>query len=106
VKIFRHVEGPGVVRLALIGELDMDTVEMLRTSVEREISAHPPHRLVIDLASTAFCDSTGIKTLMDARSAATDRGVCFQATNPCGITRKTMQITGVLEILTEPTTAT
>src|SRR5690242_193361 len=83
----------------------MAIVETLRASVEREISVGPPDRLVIDLTGTAFGDSTGIRALVDVRSTATDRGVRFQATNPCGITRKTMQITGVLQALTEPTTA-
>jgi anti-sigma B factor antagonist len=105
MKIDRHVEDNGVVWLRLIGELDLETVETLHASIEREIDAHPPKQLIVDLAGTAFCDSTGISALMDARAAATGRGVSFQVMNPSGITRRTMQVTGVLHVLTAVTQA-
>ncbi|WP_145776524.1 STAS domain-containing protein [Micromonospora olivasterospora] len=92
-------------RLALAGELEMATVETLYDTVAEAIAAGRPGRLVIDLAGVTFCDSTGIGALLDARAAANSSGVAFQATNPRGVTRRTMQITGVFEVLTGATAA-
>ncbi|MET8908408.1 STAS domain-containing protein [Micromonospora sp. NPDC004551] len=103
MRIIQDVDD-GLVRLSLIGELDMATVQPLCDRVEQAIKSGASG-LVIDLAGLSFCDSSGIRALMDARKAATSRGVAFQATNPQGVTRRTMEVTGVLDVLTTATAA-
>ncbi|MFG1953835.1 STAS domain-containing protein [Micromonospora sp. NPDC048830] len=105
MKVARHVDADGAVRLVLAGELDLATVETLYDSVTQTITAGRPGRLVVDLAGVTFCDSTGIGALLDARTAANSSGVAFQATNPRGVTRRTMQVIGVFEVLTAGTAA-
>lgn len=97
--------GPdGVVRLALDGELDLDTVEVLRRHVERAVNAlQPPHRLVIDLAELTFCDSTGVGALVEARDIAGRRGIPMHVINPQDMPRKVLALTGVLDLLTDTT---
>lgn len=101
MNITRHTSGEGGVRLALHGELELATVDRLHQHVRRELAAdRPPRRLVVDLAEVTFCDSTGLGALIEARAAAADRGVCFLAINPSGMTRKIMEVTGLLDMLT------
>ncbi|MFY1655964.1 STAS domain-containing protein [Micromonospora sp. WMMD1274] len=99
LKIARRVEG-NIVRLTLVGELDMATVEMLEAAVDDGLTEYRPHLLIIDLAGLVFCDSSGIRALLDACRAANYRGATFRATNACGMTRRVLQVTGVLDILT------
>jgi anti-sigma B factor antagonist len=100
MNIVRHVEGAGSVRLALAGELDLSTVDQLHWQVKHEWAAQPLARLVIDLAETAFCDPTGVGALIESRDAAVACGVAFLVINPSGMTRRVMDVTGVLSVLT------
>ena len=104
MKISQASDAAGVLRLSLIGELDMATTQTLQDRVEQAIDAGPPG-LVIDRTHLTFCDSSGIRVLLDARTAATSRRVVFEATNAQGVTRRTMEVTGVLDVLTTATAA-
>ncbi len=102
MNIVRHVEDADSVRLALAGELDSSTVDRLHLHVKQELAAQPlARRLVIDLADTTFCDSTGVGALIESHDAAAGCGVAFLVINPSGMTRTVMDVTGVLSVLTE-----
>ncbi|MFI7075492.1 STAS domain-containing protein [Micromonospora sediminicola] len=92
-------------RLALIGELDMATVGTLEEAVDQALTIDHPQQLILDLGELRFCDSRGIGALLEARHAATGRGAAFQAINPRGMTLRTMQVTGLLDLLTALTPA-
>lgn len=51
--------------LALFGELDLGTIEILREELERLNPDGPPRGLVIDLRELEFLDSTGLRLLLD-----------------------------------------
>jgi anti-sigma B factor antagonist len=88
------------VRLALAGELDLSTVDRPRQHVTQELAGEPPPRpLVIDLAETTCCDSTGIGALIEAHDGAANRGTHLSVINLSGLTRTVMQVTGVLTVL-------
>ena len=100
MNIERHTARNGATPLALTGDLDLASAEQLVQQVRRTLTeAHPPG-LVIDVEHLEFCDSTGVHALIQARRQAHQHGTTFQVTNPTGITRRTFQITGVLEVLT------
>jgi anti-sigma B factor antagonist len=100
VNITRHAGVRGEVRLTLAGELDLSTVDRLHEHVKQELADEPPpRRLVIDLAETTFCDSTGVGALIDARNVAADHGTDLVVINPNGMTRTVMDVTGVLPVL-------
>jgi anti-sigma B factor antagonist len=99
MKITSHAD-PGVTRLALTGDLDMATADLLIRQVTDALAGHPTRSLVIDAADLVFCDSSGVHALVSARREAHRHGSTFQLTNPHGITRRTLQITGVLDVLT------
>ena len=100
MNIIASHDGVGSTRLTVAGELDMATVGDLDHHVGAEVDPGRCRRLVIDVAGVTFCDSSGVHALLRARDAAHRRGVAFVITNPSGITRRTLEITGVLASLT------
>ena len=60
--------------LHVTGELDVATVPVLRTSVEKAL-AEAPDTVLIDLTATRFIDSTGCRELVRSAKAGTARGV-------------------------------
>ncbi|BCY07588.1 STAS domain-containing protein [Actinoplanes sp. L3-i22] len=89
---------PGVVRLALHGELDLATADLLDRAVTA-VLAEPPPQLVLDLADLTFCDSAGLDALLTARAGAFARDVRLRAVGARGIVHRTMTVTGLLELL-------
>ncbi|MBG0564701.1 STAS domain-containing protein [Actinoplanes aureus] len=100
MNIVRHTARNGPTTLTLAGDLDVATAGLLDQHVTRTLTEAGPGGLVIDVTNLEFCDSTGVHALIRARRQAHQHGTTFQVTNPCGITRRTLQITGVLEVLT------
>ncbi|GAA4607888.1 anti-sigma B factor antagonist [Actinoplanes octamycinicus] len=90
----------GVARLGLSGELDMSTTVLLREQVTATVAGARPRVLIIDAVDLDFCDSSGVQALVDARRRVLHEGIAFRLANPRGITRRTLQITGVLDVLT------
>ncbi|MEV6396235.1 STAS domain-containing protein [Streptomyces sp. NPDC051907] len=62
----RTAPGDGSYVLALAGELDHDSAEVLRTALAEGLASRPP-RVVVDFAELGFCDSTGLNALLKAR---------------------------------------
>ncbi|MEU1124643.1 STAS domain-containing protein [Streptomyces sp. NPDC005899] len=55
--------------LEIVGELDYDTAAELRERLAA-VTLRPGQRLVLDLGSMRFCDSSGIAALIAARNHA------------------------------------
>ncbi|GIF45148.1 anti-sigma factor antagonist [Actinoplanes xinjiangensis] len=89
----------GVARLSLSGELDMSTTQELHDQVTTALAGARLRSLVIDAVDLDFCDSSGIQALVHSRSAAARQGVAFQLANAHGVTRRVLQVTGVLDEL-------
>jgi anti-sigma B factor antagonist len=99
--INRHTSAEGVVRLAVAGELDMDSSPRLESASRESVDVDGVTRLEIDLDRLTFMDSTGIRVLLAARQLAGERGIAFQAVNPRDGVRQVLDLTGVLDLLTE-----
>jgi anti-anti-sigma factor len=56
--------------------------------------------LLVDLSHVSFLDATGIRVLLAGQKLAEQRGVAFQAINPRGLVRRSLDTTGVLTLLT------
>ena len=67
--------------LALSGELDMAAVPAAEASL-REALDGSSGRLVVDLSSVTFLDSSGIRLLLQAGAAVRDRGEELSVTRP------------------------
>lgn len=67
----RTVDGSVVV--SPVGELDHDTVDLLREPLERSLDDGVV-RIVVDCSGLLFCDSTGLNVLLAARLRAEEGG--------------------------------
>jgi anti-sigma B factor antagonist len=72
-----QVEAEGIITLACTGELDMATCGQLTEAVQRVV-ASTPTVVRVDCAKVGFVDSTGIRSLLEARRHADGRGIEFQ----------------------------
>ena len=66
-------EEPGLVRLALRGELDLSTVSKVEEELRRA-EASEPSLLVLDLSELNFLDSTGLRLIVTTDQRARDDG--------------------------------
>jgi anti-sigma B factor antagonist len=62
-----------VALITVDGELDHDTVALLRDQIEA-VQEHGCHRLVCDLAGLTFCDSSGMGLFVDTHRSTGERG--------------------------------
>jgi anti-anti-sigma factor len=60
--------------VALSGELDHDTADLLRQQLDRCLDDLGRVHLILDLTDLQFCDSTGLNVLLGARLRAEPRG--------------------------------
>jgi len=89
----------GVAVLTVHGELDQDTALPLRTLLDQALDAGA-HRVVVDCADLAFCDSTGLNVLLGARlRAETGHGVIELAGLRTAVARM-FDITGASTVFT------
>jgi anti-anti-sigma factor len=83
----------GVTVLALGGELDHDTADLLRDALDQAIHAGSA-RLLVDCGELRFCDSTGLNTLLRARQAAEAAGAALDLADLHGAIARLFEITG------------
>jgi anti-anti-sigma factor len=79
-------DSPGVVTVAVSGELDLATGRMVETTV-REVLTARPWRLTIDLSAVTFCGSTGLRALVELHAAADEAGTRMAVRPTAEITR-------------------
>ncbi|MFD8011445.1 STAS domain-containing protein [Streptomyces sp. NPDC058955] len=87
--------GTETVVVVPLGELDHDTVEPLRTALEKHADAA---RIVVDCAGLDFCDSTGLNLLLRARSRALDAGSRLDLAGLRAPVDRMFEITGALHV--------
>jgi anti-sigma B factor antagonist len=86
--------GGGEVVVAVAGELDMSTADQLSTAVNEELRKSP-HRVVLDLAGLAFCDSLGLGTLVVLSRTARLQQTYLLIRNPSPFFSRMLDVTGV-----------
>ena len=75
--ITRHDVNDALVRLAVQGEIDLATVGQLGDAIARTVAGGCAE-VIVDLADVGFCDSTGIRAIVQARNAAALEGATVQ----------------------------
>ena len=90
-----------VLCLAVVGDIDMDSADVLDEAIERAIAIHGIARVVLDLQRTTFLDSAGVRSLILARQAASENGIAFRIMNAPPIARRVLELTGVFELLAQ-----
>jgi anti-sigma B factor antagonist len=85
-------DGTAVIRLS--GELDMVSVETVRSVIEGSL-ASPANRLVFEVSALDFMDSSGIALLI----SMTRKAEAVEVRNPTAIVRRIIELTGLTDIL-------
>ena len=91
---------PGTARLAVVGEIDLSTTDMLRARLLNVFTALHPHRIEVDLAGVTFMDRGGLTVLIVAGDIAARSGCQLRITNPQPLVRRILDLTGLLGVLT------
>jgi PAS domain S-box-containing protein len=93
----RVAAGPDVVRVEVLGDLDLAGVDAVRTELlDRCGGTGPP--VHVDLRATAFLTSAGASLLLDAAAAAAGRGFRVLVRAGSGV-RRVLVLRGVAEAL-------
>jgi len=100
MRITKHPVNDGVLRLAVAGEIDLATADVLFDTVRAVLATARPAEVVVDLAEVTLCDSAGVDALLRARDAAHAQAVDLVVINPRGIVRRVLDVTGTLDRLT------
>ena len=99
--VTRHDVNDGVVRLAVAGEIDLATAGQLDDAIAQAVAGGCAE-VIVDLAEVSFCDSTGIGAIVRARNAAALEGATVHVINPRGPVYRVLDVTGMLDSLTDP----
>ncbi|MER5772069.1 STAS domain-containing protein [Streptomyces sp. NPDC001985] len=92
--------------LEITGDLDHESADLLRGSVER-LALAPGRLLVLDLGGLDFCDSSGITVLLAARHTATVAGAGIALAAVPANMRRVLSIIGLDRVFVcHPDTAT
>ena len=86
------VNGDGVFVLELGGELDVSNFEEVRSKVDALLDADP-RRVVVDLTSLSFMDSSGIALLVGIGNRVDE----LRVRNPTPIVRRIIEICGLAD---------
>src|ERR1043165_7278898 len=98
VSPIRSPEGAGV-HLAVAGVVDLATGGALRAAIHAALEAGPCTEVVVDLSRVWLLDRHGLTILIQARTFAAERHTTLRITDPRGIVRKALHLTGTLETL-------
>jgi anti-sigma B factor antagonist len=99
----RRVQGAGRLVVALAGECDLRSRDEMTATLLEAVQASDT--VIVDLAEVRFLDSSGLHALVTAHHAALDRAGILYVVNATGTVATVLKITGMLELLHDPTPA-
>ncbi|GIE95779.1 STAS domain-containing protein [Paractinoplanes rishiriensis] len=88
----------GTTTVALLGEVDVLTVDQVRVALEEALAARP-REIVVDLSNLDFIDSTGLGALISGFQRARDAGIAFRLAHPTRPVRQILVLSGLLEVV-------
>ncbi|MFI6097054.1 STAS domain-containing protein [Lentzea sp. NPDC051213] len=94
----RAREFAGVVVVAVEGEMDVDTADIVLDALRLGFESPSP-AVVADLTGVSFFGSTGISTLITAHELAGEYGTDFHVVAPHRAVKRPLQVTGVVDVL-------
>lgn len=80
--------------VTLVGELDVISGERLRTAFDKLLD-EGHSRLVLDASELAFCDSMGLRLLLEAHDRAVEAGGFMRMAGVKGVFRRILTVTGL-----------
>jgi anti-anti-sigma factor len=88
--------------ITIVDELDLEGAARVRGDFANLLDSGVSH-LTVDMASCTFIDSVGISLLLTTRERLAQAGGSVVVTNANGVTRRTLETTGVYDILSKGT---
>jgi anti-sigma B factor antagonist len=88
----------GTTTLALLGEVDVLTVDQVRVALDEALAVRP-REIVVDLRDLAFIDSTGLGALISGFQRARDAGIGFRLAHPSRAVHQILVLSGLLEVV-------
>jgi stage II sporulation protein AA (anti-sigma F factor antagonist) len=88
-----------VLYIMLNGELDENTAEYTRISMEKCMDSISAAQIVIDLANLRFMDSTGIGVLIGRYKKMQNKGIPIYIANPSAQAERIFKMTGLYKIM-------
>jgi anti-sigma B factor antagonist len=89
-----RADSAGAPVIAVSGDLDISSVERLRSAVARAAAEHP-EQLTFDVSELRFMDSAGIAVLLGAASSVPT----VRLLNPTAPVRRVIELTGLTGVL-------
>lgn len=86
----------GAVVVAVHGQLGVDSVQRLQETLHGLIDASV-HRIVVDLAGLAFCDSTGLSSFVDGHRRCAVAGGWLRLAAPRPFLLRVLAVVGLLD---------
>src|SRR5690348_11891950 len=95
------VERSGFAILAVVGEIDLSVRDDLNDAIDAAIDS-AERGVVVDLNDVEYLDSTGCNCLVRGADRARGQGLDFFVSHPHGLTRRVLELTGLLEAFCVP----
>jgi anti-anti-sigma factor len=84
--------------LVLPAEVDLTCIAQVRAELLAAL-AGDVNVLIADMTRTAFCDSAGVRTLVEAGRVAADRGAELRLVVPSAAVRRVFTLMGINELV-------
>jgi anti-anti-sigma factor len=81
IAIRRNTIGDGVLRLDVVGEVDVGTCDLLTATIRDAVTSGDTLEVLVDLAHVTYMDSTGIAAVAGGFELASKHGVAYRV-NP------------------------
>ena len=93
--------GPDRARVFLRGELDLATAPLLHKHIDALRAGNGQHRalVLLDLAEVTFCDSSGLRALLEILDRCHRVGTNLRLTNVPPSVHRLFQLTGTTSVL-------
>lgn len=101
ISIEPHTVNDGVLRLAVAGEVDLSTCDVLGDTIRDAVTGGHLAELVVDLNEVTFLDSAGLAALVDGHNLAAELGVAYVVTPASSLVHDVLDMTGVRSVLGE-----
>ncbi|MEV7784430.1 STAS domain-containing protein [Streptomyces sp. NPDC088106] len=90
--VYRHDQGDRTL-IALAGEIDLDSVPLVRTALERCLR-DGIRSIDVDLTAVSFCECSGLNTFLRASQQATSAGKTLRLHRPPAMLARMLDLTG------------
>lgn len=96
--IYNHSNEALTVKLC--GEIDHHGAKSAREEIDAAIKSSPPQKLIMDLSSITFCDSSGLGLIMGRYKTIKEYGGELIIKNPSDSPRKMILLSGLDRLIT------